>query len=364
LIVLSRHNPRRSLEHQFLRERCDIEELTDNPKALNVKARGEYTFVESALAFRLSSILSADYFLEGEFRFGKISHGLTILVSKRSPVEIILDADAPSIRTMLDVYDREYMAFNHMAKDFVRNVVFPKVQDLVPSATRQGAAAFLKSIQRNREIFEYETTDLENLTSLWKDYLDGKVSLPQAVARSAAAQRSYQVIDQAAAAPVRDVVPDVVENEAATRTDQSPSYDAAPSIERLDIATDRKLLTIPDEDLPLKGYRCFLAITDRIREEKGDFFLQPHRTSIVWGGQKALFIFEHLSGGFGLYYDLQTKGLISPHSGGGAFETCTIVMKNRTFIPIPEALRSSFLPTESEKKRFEVRCDILYIDRE
>ena len=81
------------------------------------------------------------------------------------------------------------------------------------------------------------------------------------------------------------------------------------------------------------------------------------------GGQKALFIFEHQSGRFGLYYDLQTPGLIAQQSGGGTFETCTIVMKNRIFIPLPETLRNSFLPQGNEKKRLEVRCDILYIDR-
>ena len=97
-------------------------------------------------------------------------------------------------------------------------------------------------------------------------------------------------------------------------------------------------------------------------EEKADFFLQPHRTSVVWGGQKALFIFEHHSGEFGLYYDLQTPGVISGQSGGGVFESCTIVMKNRIFIPVPLSIQKSFLPGESEKKRFEVRCDILHID--
>jgi molecular chaperone HtpG len=96
--------------------------------------------------------------------------------------------------------------------------------------------------------------------------------------------------------------------------------------------------------------------------EKGDFFLQPHRTSVVWGGQKALFIFEHHSGEFGLYYDLQTQNLISDQSGGGSFQTCTIVMKNRVFIPIPAAIQESFLPQTNEKKRFEVRCDILYTE--
>lgn len=352
------------MELTFLRNRGKISELTDNPKVLTDKSPVEYSISESALAFRLSFILSNDYFLNADFRFGKMSHGLPILADRNStPIKIVLDADVPSVRLMLDVYDREYVAFGHMAKDFVRNVIFPQIADLVPSATRQGAEAFLKSIQRSREIFEYEATDLENLTSLWQDYLNGKITMTQAATRKDAVARSYQVIDSTVAGTVRDVVPDVVDNERAMRGPHQPTFEAEPSIQRLDIETERKLLTIADNEESLKGYRCFIAITDRVREERGDFFLQPHRTSVVWGGQKALFIFEHQSGGFGLYYDVQTQSLIAHQSGGGQFETCTIVMKNRIFIPVPEELRQSFLPQPGERKKLEVRCDILYIDR-
>ncbi len=49
----------------------------------------------------------------------------------------------------------------------------------------------------------------------------------------------------------------------------------------------------------------------RLREERGDFFMQPHQTFVVWGGQKALFIFQHHSRRFRLYYDLQTSGGVS-----------------------------------------------------
>ena len=94
----------------------------------------------------------------------------------------------------------------------------------------------------------------------------------------------------------------------------------------------------------------------------GDFFLQPHKTSIVWGGQKVLFIFLHHSGEFGLYYDLQTRDSISEHSGGKAYQTSTMVLKNSIYIPVPEEIEASFIPTPGERKRFEVRCDLLRVD--
>jgi molecular chaperone HtpG len=159
-----------------------------------------------------------------------------------------------TVRLILELYEKEYSAFSHMAKDFVRTMIFTRVSDLVPSATRQGAAAFFKAIHRTREIFEYETTDLESLTSLWKDYLGGKLTYQQATERSTrVAVRSYQVLDRHAAAPVRDVVPDVIDNQASLNEQDAPQYGSLPPIERLDISTERKLLTIADMEPPLKG---------------------------------------------------------------------------------------------------------------
>lgn len=218
LIVVSRGSPRQQVELNYLRNFCKIEEITDEPKVLEVKPSSEYSLAESGLAFRLSSVLSSDYFLNAEFRFGKISHGLPVLVTHRSPpVEIVLNPDGNTVKMMLNIYDREYVAFGHMAKDFLRNVIFPKIANLVASATRQGAEAFLKSIQRSRQVFEYEVDDLESLTSLWREYVAGKITMSQATSRSNTVSRSYQFIDSSTAAPVRDVVPDVVENEQATR---------------------------------------------------------------------------------------------------------------------------------------------------
>ena len=365
IIMPTRGSPRRDCELRYLRKYCNIEELSDDPKVLEEKSSLETNAAEKALAFRLGSILSNDYFLESHVKFGQISHGLPVLVTRRkAPVEIFLDPAGGTVRLMLNLYENQYSAFGHMAKDFVRNMIFPRVSDLVPTATRQGADAFLKLIHRAREVFEYEASDLESLASLWKDYMSGRLSFHQAAERSnRVATRSYQVVDSTAAGAMRDVVPDVIENQSATEQPTELEYGPMPPIQRLDMETDKKLLTIEASEPSLKNYRCFLALTDRIREENGDFFLQPHRTSVVWGGQKALFIFQHHSGEFGLYYDLQTRNLISDESGGGSLVSCTIVMKNRIFIPIPISIQARFLPEEGERKRFEVKCDILHVDR-
>lgn len=363
LLVLSQSNPRRNCELSFLRSYCKIEELSDDPKVQTIKPEADWSRSESALAFRLVSILSVDYFVSSTIRFGSITHGIPALVTKRDePIEIYLDPEGQSVKLLLSLYETQYLAFESMAKDFVRNVIFQRIGDLVPSSTRQGAEAFLKSIQRTREIFEYEYTDSDSLMSIWQDYADGRISMEEAAARSVNATQAVQVIDSTAAANVREIVPDVIDNATSLGPELATQEQASPPIQRMEIETDRKLLTIPPDEVALQGYRCFLAITDRIREDRGEFFLQPHKTSVVWGGQRALFVFEHHSGKFGLYYDIQSQELIAPTSGGGAFVTCTIIMKNRIFIPIPEQIQAAFIPASGERKKLQVRCDILYID--
>ncbi|MDR5778096.1 ATP-binding protein [Caballeronia sp. LZ065] len=364
LVQLARNAQRRQCEQNYLLQYSRAELLADEPKVLQRLQKAELTTAQLALVFRLAEILNSDYFLSANIDFGTISHGLPILVSAQTPVSIVLDPDASNVRVMLQIYEKEYGAFGHLAKDFVRNVIFPRVSQHVPSATRQGTEAFLKTLQRTRDVFEYERGDLENLTLLWTDYLEGKITLEQASVKSAAVRRSYQVLDPATTGRVRDVVPDVTEGEQFVNSTAgaAPDFGAMPPIQRTDISTDRKLLTIEEADPPLKGYRCFLALSKRIREERGEFFLQPHRTSVVWGGQKALFIFEHHSGEVGLYYDVQMSEPVASSPGGGSFETCTIVMKNQIFIPVPAPLQEAFMPEMGEVKRLEVRCDLLYID--
>lgn len=364
VVQLARNDQRRQCEQGYLKRFGRIESLTDEPKVLKRVQKAELTVAQSALLFRLTEILNSDYFLSANISFGTISHGLPVLITGQNPVIITLDPSAANLTIILHIYEKEYGAFAHMVKDFVRNIIFPRVSHLVPSATRQGTEAFLKTLQRTRDVFEYERADLENLTSLWTDYIEGRITMDQAAVKALAVQRSYQVLNSGTTGRVRDVVPDVAEGQQFSpgSPDVEVDFGPMPPIQRSDISTDRKLLTIEDTDPPLKGYRCFLAISKRIWEERGEFFLQPHRTSVVWGGQKVLFIFEHHSGEVGLYYDVQMREPVAATSGGGSFKTCTIVMKNQTFIPIPEPLHQAFLPASGETKRLEVRCDLLYID--
>lgn len=362
LLVLARNQPRRRCEQNYLNKHAKTAIISDSPVVTNRRKRSQFNTAESGLAWRIETILESDYFLKCETEFGIITPGLPVLVEKKPEgVRVILNPEGQTVKLILGLFETEFTSFGSMTKDFVRTIIFPRIADYVPSSTKQGAEAFLKAIRRPRELFEYADDDLANLPKIWEDYDEGTINLEQAVARSQRAVRSsVQIVDNAASA--KDIVPDVIQNEQVLQNaaaELALNLDPTPAITRLEAITPAKMLVIDNNEPTLRGYRCFLAITDKVREEMGEFFLQPHRTSIVWGGQKTLFIFLHHSGQFGLYYDLQTGEPVDAPAGGGAYPTATIVLKDRLFIPIPDEISDSFIPKAGERKRFEVRADIL-----
>ena len=169
--------------------------------------------------------------------------------------------------------------------------------------------------------------------------------------------RSIVEVSGSSTAPVSSVINNYEGSEGSV-AESEDDYSARPGIDRRGVETEARILT---SNTPINGYTCFLSLSDRVQKEKGDFFLQPHCTEVVWGGRKVIFIFQHHSKRFGLYYDVLCPGIVGDASGGGQRITSTILAANRTFIPIPNEISGDFLPTQGDRKRLEVRCDILHL---
>ena len=202
---------------------------------------------------------------------------------------------------MLQLYETDYEALTGFVKDFIRNAIFPKVSSLVPSSTRDGAAAFLKSIRRPPDLFEYEHTDLGSLNEIWHEYALGSISMVEAARRSASIVRStVQVLEPANASTVEEVLSDVVANDKLLAgVELEDELTALPAITRPEVESDAKLLLVPAEEEPLRGYRGFLALTDRVRREYTDFFCSLiERRSFGVGRRRCIFfstILENLA---------------------------------------------------------------------
>jgi hypothetical protein len=191
VLVLARANPRRHCEQLFVAAKINVEKISDSPTVRYRKALEEFSLPESALAFRVEVVLDLDYFLKTDVSFGEISHGQPVLAEKKGErVLLTLNPEGQSVRLLLDLFRQDISVFSGMVKDFVRNIVFPRVADFVPSSTRQGAEAFLKAIRKSRELFEYGDHDLGNLPQIWEDQRDGRITVDQAVELSKMAVRT------------------------------------------------------------------------------------------------------------------------------------------------------------------------------
>lgn len=359
LIILSRRAPRRDCELGYL-ETKGISEVDVTPRVTDEIPIATLSFAHSALATRVARILEEDYFLEVDIRFGSISGGLSLLVTEtNTPVVIFLDPNSSSVAPLTALYRDDYSTFVPFVKDFVRATVFPRISKLVRSSTREGAESFLRHLRSKREWFEYELDDKADLEDILTELRAGRMTIVEATRRLINSGRSFVEISSSGTESLSTVVSEI-EGEPDDEVIPDP-FDARPGIDRREEETSALILT---SEVPVNGYTCFLALSDRVQRETGDFFLQPHTTEVVWGGRKVIFIFQHHSGRFGLYYDILCPGLVGAQSGGGLSVTSTILTKDRTFIPIPEDIVADFLPDAGPKKRLEIRCDLLYLGDE
>ena len=356
LIILAQRTPRRDCELGYLTSR-GVQKVDTRPRVTNELEMSSLSFAHSVLATRIARVLEEDYFLEADIRFGGISGGLPVIVTDtNTPVVIYLNPSSTAVAPLLALYRDDFDAFGPFVKDFVRSTVFSRIEDLVPSSTREGSEAFLRHLRSNREWFEYELDDKANLEDIFEELHAGRMTVAEARKRLANTDRSFVEVSRDGTAPLSSVIREP--GSEVSQEDLPDPLSAIPSIDRREEETSALILT---SEAPVNGYRCFLSISDRVQRDKGHFFFQPHSTDIVWGGRKVIFVFHHHSKLFGLYYDILCPGLVGSGSGGGPRMTATILTKNRTFIPIPEEIAKEFLPRADERKRLEIRCDILYL---
>ena len=362
LVVVSRRSPRRECELGYL-QLHGVEEVSDQPQLLEKLDMARIDAPHGAVAIRMARVLAEDYFVEASVVYAKMSHDVGLMVEREERfATIYVDPEFSGIMQLCDLYNREFGVFGPFVKDFVRAHVFPRVQDLVPSSSREGAEAFLRRLRGRRELFEIDFSDREDLQSLLESFAHGEITWPEATTRAQTPPRmSVVYVGQEQASPISavvtalaDVTPDPVATEAS-------EFAPLPPVDRRNDETDALLLTGEER---LNGYSCFLALSPRAQQQNGEFFLRAHSTSIVWGGQRVLFVFLDHSRTFGLYYDVECSRLVAESSGGGPFRSSTLVLANRIFIPVPDDIVGNFVPHEGERVRLEVRSDVLQLESE
>ena len=250
--------------------------------------------------------------------------------------------------------------FAQFMKDFVRVQIYPRIQQFVPSSTREGVEALRKILERNRELHRYEEAEIGDFEGILGDYLKGNIAFTQVLQQAHSRARSQtQTVSSTQVGHIENEVPGVVDSAVYPGLEEGMEFLPSPPIIRDSTPSTMKILTTTAKYPQLNAFTMLLGLSDRLMRAEGEFFRAPHTTRILWGGHRVVYIFTEATGRLNLYYDIELREPIShKNAGGGMFRTTTLITKNRIFVPVPEALAEEF-KVSSGVKEFFVRFDVL-----
>ena len=367
LLQVAQSNPRRSVHHHYITNILHIPEVPDRAQVTHVYDRTVITLGEASVLIRIASILREDYLISDvDIVLADISHGVTFLTEKKGEhLKIYISRSSSLLPPLLEFYNKAYELFTQFMKDFVRVQIYPKIQQFVPSSTRDGVDALRKLLQRNRELYRYEETDLGDLEGILGEYLSGTVNLSEVLQRSANsnARPQPQRVTHDQVGTIEVALPGIAESPVNPPEDIGLEYEARPPIIRDLVLSDMKILTTTEKYPLLNNFTMLLGLSDRLmRSVEVDFFRTPHTTRILWAGHRIIYIFTEVTGRLSLYYDIELRGPINNSQvSGGVYPTTTLITKNRIFVPIPDVLAEEFRITTGPKE-FYVRFDVLSSD--
>jgi hypothetical protein len=189
--------------------------------------------------------------------------------------------------------------------------------------TRGGGDALRKTLQRNRELYRYEDSELGDLEGVLGEYLSEN-TFAEVVKNvrsggwwggGGGGQR--QKVSNEQVASLESVVPDVIESPVDEAYMEGEDFEASPPILREDISSDMKILTTDAKYTKLNGFGTFLGLSDRLINTESPFFRTPHSTRIIWGGHRVIYIFTNVTGELSLYYDIELRDPIEQKKAGG-----------------------------------------------
>lgn len=337
------------------------------PDTIDVKpfSTMDLTIPEVSIATKVKTVLADDYLMtDATVKFAQISHNLDSTVQMEDgKVVVYLSRNSKEISYLVQIYVDNFSLFEPIIKDFVRTKLYTKFSQYVPSSTRDGAEALYNILQRKRELYTIEYSELGEMESVMKDYLDGKIPYKEVLkAATTIKNKQTQSVTSKQVGDINEVMsgggttPVGMSSQNAEKGTET-TLDALPPIIRLDVDTKFKVLHTDDPNHQLSGYNTFLSVSDRMFRENYEFFLQAHTTRIIWSMHKIIYIFTHVSSNLTLYYDIDLmKKLDGDATGGKMIPTATIVTKERIFIPvIPEM--DDYFNIKGGQLKFSVRFD-------
>lgn len=365
LLRVAQSNPRQQVQLHYVTSTLNIPQVPNSAQVTRIFKGTDLTMREATVLIRIASILRDDYLIaDVELVLADISHGVTVLPEKLGEqLKIFVARSSPLLPPLLEFYDKAYELFSQFMKDFVRVHIYPRIQQFVPSSTRDGVDALRKMLQRNRELYSYEETEWGDMEGVLGDYLSGAVSFPQVLHEALTRTKPQtQSVSSNQVGSIEQEVPGIAESPVTQPAEAGLECGPSPPIIRDTISSDMKILTTSAKYPLLNNFTMLLGLSDRLMRTEAEFFRTPHTTRILWGGHRVVYIFTEATGRLSLYYDIELKEPIEhAKAGGGMFPTTTLITKKRIFVPIPDMLADEF-KIAAGPKQFFVRFDVLSSD--
>lgn len=365
LLTLGNDSIRRNLQLRYLNQK-GIQSVPDKVTILRKYVFDELELSESSIVFRIQYVLEHDYFINSvKVVYADISHEQPALVEEdNGAIVIYLARNAKSILQLKAVYDSDYTVYDGFIKDYVRQHLYPKLSNYVPSSTREGAEALKRIMHQKQDLYTIEKEEVGYAEEVIKDYMSGKATLQDVHRASASAVNSQrQKVEVRDVGSVESVMPSVSVEPVVENLQQDAPVDviAMPPVNNMNIYTDYKLLKTNEAYPALNNHKMFLGLSDKLFERYSDFFLEPHTTKVIWSTHKIVYVFTHVSNQVSMYYDIDLKTVLPDEmTGGHPIITTTIITKNRIFVPvIPEMYQYFDLAQNQGKLEFYVRFDPL-----
>lgn len=366
LLVLGNDVLRKNIQLRYLNQH----QIPPVPDEITIIKKYDFSSLdlsESSIAFRVQYVLEHDYLMNNvKVIFAEISHEQPVFVKlEGNTVVVYLARKAKSIDNLKTVYDSDYSIYDGFIKDYVRQHLYPKLSNYVPSSTREGAETLRKIMLQKQDLYTIEQDEIGYVDEVIKDYLSGRATLNDVHRASSSAMNSQrQQVNESDIGSVESVMPSVqieMPNEPDAQQEPPTALIAMPPINNMNLSTDLKLLKTDISYPALNNYKMFLGLSDRLFERYSDFFFEPHTTKVIWSTHKIVYVFTHVSNQMSMYYDIDLQTVLPGEmTGGHPIISTTILTKNRIFVPvIPEMYQYFDLVQHQGKLEFYVRFDPL-----
>ena len=168
--------------------------------------------------------------------------------------------------------------------------------------------ALRKILERNRELYRYEETEVGDFEGILGDYLKGNINFGQVIQQAhSRARPQTQTVSSDQVGRIENEVPGVVDSPVTAKLEEGMEFAPCPPIIRDATASNMKILTTSAKYPQLNEFTMLLGLSDRLMRTEGDFFRTPHTTRVLWGGHRVVYIFTEATGRLNLYYDIELR---------------------------------------------------------